>query len=205
MLRTQFESAIAMCENLHSSNISHDHLDIFTRVARENPDEIGQVIDILLKNIDINRNNTTSSIYCLIKLADISNETKNIIKNKIDNDFINFYSKDNNEEISNNTKILEAVLNGQPLSNFKDNTKTNDNSSVSTIYNLNNSNLAVNSPSTSQTINIENIDEDIKAKIYELKNAIINKDKVTIGETFTYIADKAVNVVIALLTQQIRF
>lgn len=63
--------------------------------------------------------------------------------------------------------------------------------------------IAHNSPGARQSIDIASFDIDIQEKIEELQDAIAKKDKNRIGKIFGYIADKSVDVAIALLTKGI--
>lgn len=63
-----------------------------------------------------------------------------------------------------------------------------------------NVNFAYNSPGASQSINIGDLDDDLKAKVEELYAAIKSNDKTTFKKTLAYIADKSVDVAIALVT-----
>jgi len=64
-----------------------------------------------------------------------------------------------------------------------------------------NANIAHNSPGATQSINIHELDDDLKQKISELEEAIKNKNSSAIKKAFDYIADKSVDVAIALITQ----
>jgi hypothetical protein len=63
-----------------------------------------------------------------------------------------------------------------------------------------NVNFAYNSPGAQQSISINDLDEDIRVKINELDEAIQKNDKATFKKTLAYIADKSVDVAIALVT-----
>lgn len=65
-----------------------------------------------------------------------------------------------------------------------------------------NTNFAYNSPHAQQTININisNLDQDIQKKLIELEEAIARKDSSAIKKAFGYIADKSVDVAIAIIT-----
>jgi hypothetical protein len=72
--------------------------------------------------------------------------------------------------------------------------------SPTTIYsNINNSNIAHQSPNSIQTVKISEQPEDIQQKFAELKDAIDKKDSSVIKKAFGYIADKSVDVAIAIL------
>ncbi len=75
------------------------------------------------------------------------------------------------------------------------------NTGVSTHYsNITNSNIAHQSSSASQTISLAEQSEDIREKIQELEAAIKKKDSASIKRAFGYIADKSVDVAIAVVT-----
>lgn len=69
--------------------------------------------------------------------------------------------------------------------------------------NISNSNIAHQSPNTKQIINITEQPQDIQEKIKELELAIIKKDKSALKDAFSYIADKSVDVAIALVAGSI--
>lgn len=205
LLRRQFNTALSQAHNAHASNISRDYLDIFVRVAKNEPHQLEQVVDLLINHININRSNTDASLYCLIRLADVSDDLKRIIKSKIGEDFIEFFSKDENQEIANTAIILGKVLGGTPLSEFEPKKEAAVDSPGSTIFNVHNSNnVAINSPNATQSIKVDALDDDLKNRIAELQRAINKRDGVTIGKIFAYITDKSVDVAIALLTQGLR-
>lgn len=66
--------------------------------------------------------------------------------------------------------------------------------------NITNSNIAHQSPGAYQTVNISEQPADIQEKYRELQLAIKKKDSTTIKEAFGYIADKSVDVAIAIAT-----
>ena len=68
---------------------------------------------------------------------------------------------------------------------------------ASSIGNITNSNVVINSSNVIQSLKIE--DSDIKEKVRELEEAIQEKDASKIKRVFGYIADKSVDVAIALL------
>lgn len=72
--------------------------------------------------------------------------------------------------------------------------------SITSFSNITNSAIANNSPGTTQTIKISEQPEDIQLQIAELRNAIIRKDSTSMKKAFGYIADKSVDVAIALTT-----
>lgn len=70
-----------------------------------------------------------------------------------------------------------------------------------TVYsNITNSNIAHQSPNAVQSIKISEQSEDIQQMFTELQNAIAQKDSSAMKKTFGYIADKSVDVAIAILT-----
>lgn len=204
LLQRQFGSAVALARNASSQNISHDFLGTFVRVAKQEPYKIQEVIDILMDHINTHPSNIAASLYCLIKLADVSDTMKKMVKDKVGDEFIEFYSEDENQEIANNAIILGKVIEGTPLTEFQSGAELPADNQTSNIYNLSNSNLAINSPNAIQTIKVDELDNDILAKLVELQQAIDNKNTAAIKKVFTYIADKSVDVAIALLTQGVR-
>ncbi|HRN70548.1 MAG TPA: hypothetical protein PLS49_05170 [Candidatus Woesebacteria bacterium] len=76
----------------------------------------------------------------------------------------------------------------------------NTTANFTSFSNINNSNVAHNSSNVTQSINISKQPQDIQEKIKEIELAIIKKDASGIKKAFSYIADKSVDVAIALLT-----
>lgn len=72
--------------------------------------------------------------------------------------------------------------------------------SPTVFSNIQNSNIAHASPGARQTIDINSLDQDLQEKVAELDQAVKSKDKNKIKEAFNYIADKSVDVAIALAT-----
>lgn len=70
-----------------------------------------------------------------------------------------------------------------------------------TVYNnIKNSNIAHESPQSNQSVHISELPEDIQHKLKDLQDAIHKKDSQGIKKAFAYIADKSVDVAIAILT-----
>ena len=65
------------------------------------------------------------------------------------------------------------------------------------FHNIANSNIVINSSNVIQELKIEN--EDIKQKIAELEKAMKEKDSSLLKKSFEYIADKSIDIAIALL------
>lgn len=76
----------------------------------------------------------------------------------------------------------------------------NQRNSPAIFGNITNSNVALNSPGILQTLNINDLDDDLKERVAELQEAINKKDKITVLKVFGYILDKSVDVGLALLT-----
>lgn len=77
----------------------------------------------------------------------------------------------------------------------------NSNVIPATVYaNITNSNIAHHSPHATQSIKISEQPEDIQEKFAELQDAITKKDASAIKKALGYIADKSVDVVIAIIT-----
>lgn len=66
--------------------------------------------------------------------------------------------------------------------------------------NINNANIAHQSEGARQSISIGDLPNDIKKKISELNDAVSRRDSRGIKRAFGYIADKAVDVAIAIAT-----
>lgn len=77
----------------------------------------------------------------------------------------------------------------------------NSNAPATTVYSgIYGSNIAHNAPSVVQTVSINSLAPDIKEKIEEFDEAVKKKDGSSMKHAFGYIADKAVDVAIALGT-----
>jgi hypothetical protein len=70
--------------------------------------------------------------------------------------------------------------------------------------NISNSNIAHNSSESQQTINVSLLPDDIKNKIDDLYQASEKKDSLAIKNAFDYIADKAVDVAIAIVVGRLK-
>jgi hypothetical protein len=76
-----------------------------------------------------------------------------------------------------------------------------NNHPASTVYNgVYGSNIAHNSSNVTQTISISTVAPDIQEKVKEFDAAVKQKDSSAMKQAFGYIADKAVDVAIALAT-----
>lgn len=75
-------------------------------------------------------------------------------------------------------------------------------SSSSTVNysNISNSNIAHLSPNSVQSVEITDLSDELQQKILEFDEAVKQKDGDTLKKTFSYIADKSVDVAIALVT-----
>ncbi|GEM_PF-5521623 len=203
ILEEQYKKALQRCQNLHSSIISRDFIELFSRVANETPEDIGPVIDILLNNITVDRSNTTASLYCLIKLADLSDPMKKIVSEKVSAEVIEYYTKDHNQDISNNAKILKAVLSGAPLSNFQK--KSEDDKEGGNMYFIN-SNVNINSPQANQSLdigdykiqNLDSYNDETKQLLVELKDALGKKDQSKTKQILSFLVDKGFDLLVAI-------
>lgn len=119
LLKKKYEAGLEQAKGAHSSNISSDLIDLFVRAAKQDSESISEVVKILLGNIDVHTSNTTASLYCLIRLADVSARTKEIITSTLPEGFLEYYAADENAQVASNAQILRSVLNGTPLSDFK--------------------------------------------------------------------------------------
>lgn len=71
----------------------------------------------------------------------------------------------------------------------------------STVFsNITNSNVAHESPGAQQKLDINTLDKNLQEKITELEKAIKSRDKTKIKQTFGYIADKSLDLAIAIMT-----
>lgn len=74
-------------------------------------------------------------------------------------------------------------------------------SAIFTSYaNITNSNIAHHSPNANQSIDITELPEDLREKVAEFDAAMKQKDSNAMKKAFGYIADKSVDVAIALAT-----
>ena len=66
--------------------------------------------------------------------------------------------------------------------------------------NISNSNIALQSPHAVQTIRLVDQSQDLQEKVKELEQALLKRDSSAIKKVFNYIADKSVDVAIAVIT-----
>lgn len=66
--------------------------------------------------------------------------------------------------------------------------------------NINNSNIAHESPNTTQTIEINELSEDLQSKVAEFDQAVEKNDGKAMMKVIGYIADKSIDVAIAVMT-----
>lgn len=71
-------------------------------------------------------------------------------------------------------------------------------SQSTTFNNISHSNIANNSSNVSQSININEQPKDIQEKYIELQNAMSKKDPSAMKRAFGYIADKSIDVAVAI-------
>lgn len=81
--------------------------------------------------------------------------------------------------------------------------RQNSNFNQNIFSNNSNSNFAVNSPNARQSIDVDSLPDDMQEQIKVISESIKNKDANTLKKAFAYIADKSVDVAIALLTGKI--
>ncbi|MEO5627765.1 MAG: hypothetical protein ABIQ89_02655 [Candidatus Saccharimonadales bacterium] len=82
-------------------------------------------------------------------------------------------------------------------------TSVRSNVTNNTYANISNSAIAHNSPHATQSINIEELSEDLRQKYQELQDAVARKDSSAMKKAFGYIADKSVDVAIAIITRNL--
>lgn len=73
-------------------------------------------------------------------------------------------------------------------------------SNVTLYSNINNSNIAHESSHITQSIRISEQPEEIQKKFAELQEAIVKKDSSAMKKAFGYIADKSIDVAVAIMT-----
>lgn len=129
-----------------------------------------------------------------------SNQVKNVVRAlkqrgyiKIERHLaVGIYSLDSNVNDANYDDDYILTPLGK---NYLANTTAN----FTSFSNISNSNIAHLSPQVSQNINISELPLDIRQKIEELNSAVQQKNKSAIKKAFSYIADKSVDVAIAIL------
>ncbi len=204
-LRKQFDSALQQASGSHSQNIARDQIAVFVRVARVVPSEVVPVIQLLLANIDADRSNVVSSLFCMIRLADVSQEMRDVVRNTVGEELLAFYVDDDDEKIAGNAAILRAVIEGAPMSQFEG-PKTKEPSSANVTYNLHQSNLAINSPDAQLSLRIENYetyDPETQRLLEELKVAMETKDRSRVMKGLGFIADKSVDLLVAVVAGKV--
>lgn len=206
-LEDELESALSGSAGLHATNIKQDFLKLFVRVAKVKPDELEPLIDILTNAMEVNRSNVLDALYIFIHIAGASSEARAFIKEQLPEDLIEHYEGDEDNRISGNAQILKRVVAGEALEQFTFTPPQQKNPipQNATIYNLTNSNLSINSPASQQSISIryEELSEDIRKKLDELDEALKAKDKNKVVKVVSYLADKAFDVLVAVLAGNI--
>lgn len=203
-LAEEFDQALGRTKGLHASNVSQDYLALFIRVGKESPDKLLPVIEQFERKMKVHRSNIISALFAVAKIADVSEATRQVVKKVFTDDLVNYYMEDEDNNIATNAQILERVLKGEPFSRFEEKPKKKE-QTLTNIYNLANSNLAINSPSASQSVAIkyDDLNEDVRAKLDELDEAINKQDKSKVAKILTFLTDKAFDVMVALITGQL--
>lgn len=200
LLHNRYTAALQSCNNLHSTNIANGHLPIFLRAAKIDPETIKPIIEILLKNMQVNSTNDVSSLYSLAKLASVDSKARDVVRAMLSEDFIAEYKQDENQATAQNANALETVLKGGSVE-FDNGTSDIPAKQVHN-YNFNNvQQLALHSPGAIQSIeirNTESLDEETTRLIEELKLALEQRDEGKVKKVLGYIADKGVDVVLQL-------
>jgi len=75
----------------------------------------------------------------------------------------------------------------------------NSTPNFTSFNNISNSNISHQSSNVNQVLQASELPDDIREKIQELQDAILKKDKISLAKAFAYIADKSVDIAIALL------
>lgn len=106
---------------------------------------------------------------------------------------VGFYSFD--QEITENDQE-----NCYAITSLGKNYLANTARNFASFSNIINSNVANNSLGAKQTINLSSQSQNIQNKVEELQSAVKYKDSSRIKKIFGYIADKSIDVAIAILT-----
>lgn len=109
---------------------------------------------------------------------------KQALTQLVDQDFI--------EQVEDNDDVFRLTPFG---SNYLSEMHT---AHITSFSNISNSNIANNSQHVSQTIDISALPEDVQEHIEELRIAAKKRDKSAMKKAFGYIADKAVDVAMAI-------
>lgn len=117
-LAQDFQKALSDSQGIHIRNVNHDYLGLFKRVARENPEEIQKIVEMYKNHISIHRSNLIASLFGLAEIADVSPSARRSVADNFPSEEIDYYIKEENEDISGNAKVLKAVLSGESLSKF---------------------------------------------------------------------------------------
>lgn len=73
------------------------------------------------------------------------------------------------------------------------------------FQNIDKSNIAVHSAGSKLNINASELSDDIQQRLLEIKEAMDKKNPKALKKAFAYLADKSIDVAIALLTQGVKF
>ena len=95
---------------------------------------------------------------------------------------------------------VERTRQAYVLSPLGKNCLAKSTANFTSFSNISNSNIAHQSPGAKQSIEASKQPQDIQEKIKELELAVLKKDSSAIKKTFEYIADKSVDVAIAIIT-----
>lgn len=196
LLKTQFENAVRHAQASHASNIVQDCLPAFVRMARVDSTALKPTVENLTRLTTFGYGNAVPSLYCLLKLADVSDEMKVLVRESMGDELITFLAEDEDANVKGNAEILIQVLGGAPLANFEG---KDESGRAATVYNLQNSNLAINSPNSQQQLKIENMDDESRQLILALLEAVEKKDKPAIMKALSYIADKSVDLLVSVI------
>ena len=203
ILEERYLSSLSDSAGLSSQSINQAHLGVFTRVVTLQPDEVKKIAEIYVGNMRASSFNDAASLFALIKLADVSQETRAILSANLSEGFIDEYKEDGNQDVANNAKILEQILAGAPMTDFQEKQPNQHQPSTTNTYNFSNvQNVAVHSPGAVQSVEVTNtsgLDEETRQLLAQLKEAIDKQDKTSAKKVLGYIADKGIDVTIGLL------
>jgi hypothetical protein len=174
-----------------------EELDSRIKVANERQEELKAIADAVLLSISKSKFGTdVTGKFITIEILEHQFGEKRMKKVKaalqwlLEQDFI--------EEVEDNDGVYR-------LTPFGDRQLSTLHVSNNTTYsNISNSNIAHQSDNTNQTININELPEDIQKSLEELRIAASKHDASGMKKAFAYIADKAVDVAIAISLGHLR-
>jgi hypothetical protein len=198
-LEADYRNALTQSSGLHSTNIRDSFLSVFIRVAKEDASKLDAAISTLLHNMEQHASNRVASLYCLAKLASQSVTARDVVREKLPGDFLEYYRADDNPDIAGNAEVLAAVLSGRPIPQFE---RVNESVAPSIVNNFYGNVGAIGSHGAKVqfAINPQTLDEDTQELLLSLKNALDEGDSATTKRLVTALADKGADFMVQLLT-----